>query len=126
MSAFSMAYAAMKGVFEKDQFMSPGNPASSARHGEGGKLLNASDNLHCDPHGNFLAIGEGDVIVSLIELLGRLLGPFDDWRGRPLLLRALTSCCSWLTTRPFRISCRCLRPHASRHRRSCMDIAVAS
>jgi len=38
MSAFSMAYAAMKGVFEKDQFMSPGNPASSARHGEGGKL----------------------------------------------------------------------------------------
>ena len=113
MSAFSMAYAAMKGVFEKDQFMSPGNPASSARDGEGGKLLNASDNLHCDPHGNFLAIGEGDVIVSLIQLLGRLLGPFDHWRVRPLLLSALTTCCSWLTTRPFRISSSLLRTNAS-------------
>jgi hypothetical protein len=41
--------------------------------------------------------------VSLIQLLGRLRSPFDHWRARPLLLSPFTTC-SWLTTRPFRIS----------------------
>jgi hypothetical protein len=41
--------------------------------------------------------------VSLIQLLGRLLSPFDYWRARPVLLSPFRTC-SWLTTRPFRIS----------------------
>jgi len=101
-----------EGRIRNDQLTGAGNPASSARYGEGGKLLNAGDDLHCDPGGNFLAIGESDVIVSLIQLLGSLLGPFDHWRARPVFLSLLTTS-SWLTTRPFRISSSPSRTNAS-------------
>lgn len=95
-----------------EQLTCAGNPASSARYRGSSKLLNASDNLQCDPAGNFLAIGNGDVILGLIQLLGRLLGPFDHWRARPVLLSPCTTC-SWLTTWPFRISSSPLRTNAS-------------
>jgi hypothetical protein len=46
-------------------------------------MLNASDDLHCDPSGNLIAVRESDVIVGLLQLPGRLLGPFDHgrWAG---------------------------------------------
>ena len=55
-----------EGRIRNDQLAGTGNPASSAREGKGGKLLNACDDLHCDPSGNFPAIGKGNVVVSLI------------------------------------------------------------
>src|SRR6266481_108672 len=92
-----------EGRVGNDQLTGAKNTASFSRHGEGGKLLNGSNNLHCDPGGNCLVIGEGNVIMSLIQLLGRLFGPFDHWRARPVLLSRFRTC-SWLTTRPSRIS----------------------
>ncbi len=70
-----------------DQFPSARNPARSAQHGEGGKLLNADDNLHCDPGSNLFAVCECDEIMSLVLLPKRLLGPFDHARARLALLR---------------------------------------
>src|SRR6266478_8044934 len=101
-----------EGRIGNDQLTGARNPASFARRGEGSKLLNSGDNLRCDPGGNFLVIGEGDVIVSLIQLLCRLLGPFDHWRARPVLLSPFRTC-SCLTTRPFRISSSPFRTNAS-------------
>ena len=46
-----------EGGIRNDQLTGARNPASSARHGESGKLLNAADNLHCDPGGNVLVVG---------------------------------------------------------------------
>jgi len=101
-----------EGRIGNDQLTGAKNTASFTRHGEGGKLLNSSNHLHCHPGGNCLVIGESDVIMSLIQLLGRLLGPFDHWRARLVLLSRFRTC-SWLTTRPFRISSSPLRTNAS-------------
>lgn len=62
-----------EGCIRNAQLTGAGNPAGSARHGKGGKLLNAGDDLHCDPGGNFLAIGVGNVIVSLIRVFTAFL-----------------------------------------------------
>jgi hypothetical protein len=66
-----------EGRIGNNQLTGAKNTASFTSHGEGGKPLNGSKNLHCNPGGNYLVIGESNVVMSLIQLLGRLLGPFD-------------------------------------------------
>lgn len=40
--------------------------------------MNGGDDARRDSVGNLFAVREGDVIVSLIEMTGRLLGPFES------------------------------------------------
>jgi len=81
-----------EGRIRNDQLAGTRNPAWSAQHGERHELLNAGHDLHRDLDGHRVAVGESDVVVSLIELPGRLLGPFDHLRVRPVpLIRPMTS-----------------------------------
>ena len=51
-SGFFYGIHSDEGCIRNDQLAGAGNPASPARHGEGTKLLNATDDLHRDPCGN--------------------------------------------------------------------------
>lgn len=95
-----------------DQLARAWNPASSARHGEGFELLNGGDDLHRDTGGDSFGIGKYDVVVSLIQLPGRLVGPFNHRLAQPVVRRRFATS-SWLVTRPCRISFWPLRSRAS-------------
>ncbi len=49
-----------------DQLARSRNPARPARHGKGGQPFHGSKNAQNDSRSNFLAVREGDVVVSLI------------------------------------------------------------
>ncbi len=92
-----------EGRVRDDQLTSAWNPASSARHRESFELLNVGDDLYHDTGGSFLGVGERDVMVSLIQLPRRLLGPLDHRLARPVVRMRFTTSL-WLVTRPRRIS----------------------
>ena len=63
----------------------------SPGHWESRELLNAGDDMHCDPSSDFLTVGQRDIVMSLAKLPGRLLGPLDHGRARPVFFSRFTT-----------------------------------